>query len=102
MDLALRDCLKFITEVSKEQKITYDFHTDNVRINSKHEAKIIDYSPLLWPMPLEHNFRLSRCISKLKSKAKKHDREIKFFLNQQKNIVLDTGSNIYISEHNGK
>ena len=98
---ALGDCLNFLTEVSKENKICYDFHTDNVRINSKHEAKIIDYSPLLWPMPLEHNFRLSRCISKLKSKAKKYDREIKFFLNQQRKVVLDIGSDIYVSESNG-
>lgn len=100
IDHALRDCLNFLTEVSKEKIICYDFHTDNIRINSKYEAKIIDYSPLLWPMPLEHNFRLSRCISKLKSKAKKYDRAIKFFMNQHKKLILDTGSDIYVSEHN--
>jgi hypothetical protein len=99
IDHALRDCLNFLTQVSREKRICYDFHTENVRMNSNYEAKIIDYSPLLWPMPLEHNFHLSRCISKLNSKAKKNDRKIKFFMNQQRKVVLDTGKEIYVSEH---
>lgn len=90
--VAIESCLEFISRISRESKLCFDFHADNIRLNYKHEAKIIDYSPLLWPMPMERNFSLAACISKLKYHARRHNREIKFFLNQEKNLVLDFGS----------
>ena len=86
---AIEGCLQFISRVSGENRLCFDFHYDNIKINSKHEAKIIDYSPLLWPMPMERNFSLAACISKLKYHARRYNRDIKFFLNQERKLILD-------------
>jgi hypothetical protein len=85
----IEGCLGFISRISGENKLCFDFHYDNIRINYKYEAKIIDYSPLLWPMPMERNFSLPDCISKLKYHSKRYNRHIKFFLDQERKLVLD-------------
>ena len=84
----------FIKNFTKDKYTICDMHCDNIRANSKHDLKIIDYAAPLDTIVRQKNFDLEACIQKLSRYTKRHDQKIKFYLNASKQIVLDLGTEL--------
>lgn len=86
----IRDCLTFLKYYTKERRLTFDFHNDNIRLDSNYNAKIIDYAPILSPFLEVKKISKEACISGLNSYTRKHDQRVEFFLDQKKSLVFKT------------
>lgn len=98
----LGDCLAFTCKITKDKKYLPDLHSGNIMLTSKYDAKIIDYESLLYPLPELPRFCLSDCIKTVNRVAKKNDRDVNFFMNYNKEIVLDLGHTVHKAKTNGK
>lgn len=86
----IESTLNFIKLFTKEPCITFDLHTDNIRLDSKYNAKIIDYAPILSPFIEAKKPKIQACISGLRKYTQRHDQRVEFFLDQQKSLVFKT------------
>lgn len=85
--------LSFIKFYTKEKYPTFDLHTDNIKLDSKFNAKIIDYATILSPFIEARNLEKRACIRALSRYTRKHDQRVEFFLDQEKNLVFKTQFN---------
>ena len=91
----LESLFSFIKNFTKDKYTICDMHCDNIRVDSKHNLKIIDYATPLDTISRSKNFDLEACIRKLSGYAKRNDQKAKFYMNTSRQLVLDVGSELF-------
>jgi hypothetical protein len=98
----LESLFKFIKNFTKDKYTICDIHPGNIRVNKNWELKIIDYAAPLDTIVEQKKFDLEACIEKLSRYTRRHDQNVKFYLNHKKQPVLDLGTKLvklHITNH---
>jgi ribosomal protein S15P/S13E len=82
-------CMK---EYNNENSVYNDFHEGNIRRCKDHTLRLIDYPHLIAPRKITS---ITKEIKKLHKHLKAHDQMVKFYLNQNKLVTIETNQGCY-------